>query len=84
MVRLLHPGRPETCARAPDHEHNSRPSPEELAEARKGWRDAIHSNRNNMTVSVQIARLLERSSKTMLAAADEMVAEMQKSRERLH
>lgn len=68
----------------PDGEHPTPPSPEEIAATRRGYREEIHKNRNQSTVSVQIARRMERASRTMLDAANEMLAEVQRNRERIH
>jgi hypothetical protein len=88
VLRIIHPSRPANCAlqKGPIESatHVEPPSQEEIDETRKRWRDEIHKNRNNLTVSVQIARRMERASNTMLEAANEMVAEMQKGRERIH
>lgn len=83
LRRLIHPGRPSDCVAHPVVDVAA-PSEEEIAAVRKGYRDEIHKNRNNITVSVQIARRMQRASKTMLDAANEMVEEIQKTRERIH
>ena len=57
--------------------------PEEVAAARKEWREAIHKNRNISTASTKIARDAERASTAALDAANEAIAEIQKSRERI-
>jgi hypothetical protein len=84
MFRFL-PGHRADCEAseptAPDQSSVEPPDPDEINETRKWWREAIHTSRNQMTISVQIGRRMQRASETALKAANEMVAEIQKNRE---
>jgi hypothetical protein len=88
VLRLFPAGRRVQCEALPPRADAAgdvhAPAPEEIDAAHKAYRAAIHRNRNQMTISVQIARRMERISRTALNAADELVTEIQKARERVH
>lgn len=57
---------------------------EAIAEARRKWREPIHTYRNRLMASFAIARKLERASENAVGAAQDMIADIQKMRERVH